>query len=434
MRNFIRNLATVGCAAMLAMIAAPAAAEEDGHVTYIIQANDTLYGIKERFLVSDADVFELRDYNRVRNTRALRINSTLLIPRKMLDYTPIELRVFRQSGPVSIEGGDAFDGQVLNEGERIVTRRNGFVTLMTNDGKRISLPSNTTARLIRARRYTLGETIDIDFEVESGRARARSPRLNEEDRLRMRTPLAVTAVRGTEFRVAYDPQSGESSLTEVTEGVVNVSAGNDQIDAASGFGIASTAAGVSEPLPLLPAPEFVDGGAIQTGEALEFTIEPVTGATGYRVQLAKEAGFLDVIAEELVEGTQATVTDIENGSYFVRARAISQSGLEGETAATPFRRKQLGIAAEEPEGSIDEGYRFAWIGNGEGENMFAFQMWEAGNPQTLLIDEVGFSETEFVLTDLDRGQYQWRVAIAQADEEEGLLKIWGETQTLNITE
>ena len=131
---------------------------------------------------------------------------------------------------------------MLNEGERIVTRRNGFVTLMTSDGKRISLPSNTTARLIRARRYTLGETIDIDFEVESGRARARSPRLNEEDRLRMRTPLAVTAVRGTEFRIAYDPQSGETSLTEVTEGVVNVSAGNDQIDAPSGFGIASTAA------------------------------------------------------------------------------------------------------------------------------------------------------------------------------------------------
>lgn len=421
-------------AGLIALGAAPAMAEEADDLTYTIQKNDTLYAIKDRFLLDSVNVNALRDYNAVRNTRGLRINSTIRIPREMLDFTPVGITVFRLSGPVSIAGVGAEQDQFLNEGDLIETRRNGFVTLETSEGGRISLPSNTTVRLVRARRYTLGNTLDLEFKVERGRASASSPSLEGRDRLQMRTPLAVTAVRGTDFRVAYDPENGDLSLTEVTEGEVNVAAGGEQAAASAGFGIVSSADGVSEPRALLAAPAIIDGGAIQTGEVVEFAIEPVIAAVGYRVQLAREAGFLDVISEQRIDGEQATFTDIENDRYFVRARAIAADGLEGSSEAYSFRRKQLGVAASAGAGDDYDGFKFAWRADGEGESLFAFQLWEEGNPQTLLIDEVGLTETEVILTDLDRGRYKWRVAVAQADAEEGLLKIWGGTETLVITE
>ena len=141
-----------------------------------------------------------------------------------------------------------------------------------------------------------------------------------------------------------------------------------------------------------------------------------------------------MIAEQIVTEGPAVFENIDNGRYFVRARAIATSGLEGFASdAESFRRKRLDVAAAVEESPLADGFLFKWLPEGEGETVFAFQMWREGEAERLLVDEVGMREAGIILTDLENGSYVWRVAAMQALEE-GMLKVWGPEQKLSVSE
>ena len=431
----LKTLMIAGLAALASMATAPAHAQDDGYVEYTVKQDDTLYGIAGDYLINSQSALEVQRINGIRDARRMPINRTLLIPRRLLGYESVELNVLAFSGSVEIAGQAPLVGQTLSEGQLIRTRGNGFVSFAARFGGRITVPSNTSARLVKARRYKLGNALDVDFEVIRGRANAISPTLEGGDRLRMRTPVAVTAVRGTNFRIGYDPDNGGASLTEVTEGAVNVAAGGEQGLAPAGFGISSTPEGVSEPEELLPAPGIANPGAIQTKDTLRFAMQPVDGAVGYRVELANGADFLDVISEQVVTTDFVELPSIDNGRYNVRARAIAESGLEGENSDSySFLRKRVGASAQAGSSPDFDGFKFGWIPEGGENATFAFQLWDARDPSVLLVDELGLTITQIALTNLTPGRYQWRVAAIESDPEEGLIKIWGEPQALVVSQ
>ncbi len=432
----IKPLALAAVMAALCTFAGPASARGADSVTYTVVSGDTLHSIARRYLKEGATAGQLQRINRVRNPRRLSIDRTLRIPRQMLKYDDVQLTVDTLAGDVTIAGGTPVKGRVLSVGQEIVTQRNGFISFVGTYGGRISLPSNTTAVLERARLYTLGNTLDVDFRVIRGRVNATSPTLEGQGRLRMRTPLATTAVRGTEFRVAYDPQNSDVSLTEVTEGEVQVAAGNESRAAPAGFGVSSSATGVSEPEALLPPPVFVDGNTVQTGETLNFAFEPVSGAQGYRVQIAKDLGHNDIITEQVVDTETVEFAGLDNARYYVRARSISPSGLEGllSLESESFLRKRLDVAGVAGEDLLFDGFKFTWTPESGGSATFAFQLWLQDAPEVLLFDQVGLTETEITLTNLANGKYDWRVAVAETDPEEGLIKVWGPVQTFNVND
>jgi len=421
-------------AALLACIAAPASARNTDSVTYTVVAGDTLYSIAERYLKTIGNARDIQRINRVRNPRRLSIDRTLTIPREMLKFERVQLMVGPFSGPVTVGGELPETGANLALGDQVVTQRNGFIRFESTFGGRVSLPSNTTARLVRARRYLLGNTLDVEFEVLNGRANAVSPTLEGQDRLRMRTPVAVTAVRGTEFRVAYDAANADVSLTEVTEGTVQVAAGGETRPTPAGFGVSSNPSGVNEPEALLPEPAFVEGTAVQTGETLTFAFEPVTGAQAYRVRIAKDPSGLDVLADQIVSGGVAEFPSIDNARYFVSARSISPSGLEGASLSSDsFLRKRVGVTPSQGQSPDYDGYNFTWTGEGEGTATYAFQLWSEGSPEVLLVDEVGLTQTQIIVTNLAPGRYNWRVAATETDEVEGLIKVWDETRLVTAS-
>ncbi len=418
--------------ALLAVISGPLSAQDREEITYTVQRGDTLIGIAARYLRSASAIPQVQRINRVRNPRRLPIGSSLKLPRALLRFEDVTLEVAAFSGPVSLAGATASVGAQLSEGAIVTTGPNGFVTFRSSFGGRISLPSNSRARLIRARRYVLGGTLDVDFAIEDGRGSATSPALNGQDHLQLRTPRAVTAVRGTDFRVAFDEASARS-ITEVTEGAVVVAAGKDTITAPAGFGVASAGDGLAPPEALLPAPALVDPGAIQTAQQLRFTVDPGPQARAHRFEIARDAGFVDVVSDVVTDGKEATFDPLPNGRYFVRARAISASGIEGFSESYSFRRKRIGVDASTGQSDEIDGFAFQWLPEGDGNVTFAFQLWRDGDAAKLIVDEAGLSSTALVLTDLAPGVYQWRVAAVEA-EPEGLLKVWGPTQKLTISQ
>jgi hypothetical protein len=361
------------------------------------------------------------------------VGTVIRLPRDLLAYRSAALRVEAFAGQVTINGQPATRGMAVPEGAAIRTGGNGFVSLRGNDGAVLTMPTNTHARLVRARIYRLDDLKDIEFKVLSGRGEAQVPGLRPRERYQIGTPSTVSAVRGTVFRVGYVDQ-GDRSVVEVVEGAVATAAGGQEAVTSAGFGLAASGGDIGRQEQLQPPPDIVDPGAIQTQAAVAFAMALPPAAVGVRTQIARDAGFTDIIGEQISMGNApATFDEIDDGRYFVRARAISASGIEGNSEVYSFRRKRMGAQASAQPSGIEDGYRFVWLPDGEGETTYAFQLWDKARPAHLIVDETAMDSQGIVVSDLKPGAYEWRVAAIQIDEER-LLQIWGPVQRLNVTQ
>ncbi|MEM6909295.1 MAG: FecR domain-containing protein [Pseudomonadota bacterium] len=432
----LRALLKSALAGMLLAYGAILSAAPQGEISYEVQPADTLYDLTAEYLNNPAALAEVRRLNRVRNPRLMQIGRVLKIPRRLLKYRPADLELQSFSGAVRItQGGQVIPpalGLALLEGNEISTGRNSFVSIAGRGASQVSIPSNSRVRIVDARRYLINDEIDIQLRVLEGRGEVVAPPVEGDGRYRVGTPIAVTAVRGTGFRVAFVPDD-ERNLTEVVEGQVLVAAGNDEQITEVGFGVAAAADGISEPQELLPAPELVEPGRIQTAAISEFQIEPVAGASRYRTQLARDAGFIEIVAEIFGEATLAQFPELEDGRYFVRSRAVSEIGLEGFSKAYSFRRKRAGVTASAEPSELEDAFKFAWRSQGDGEVFYAFQLWQSGQPNQLLVDEVALRNTAVLVSELESGEYRWRVASFQIDEGD-IIKVWGPVQELTIAD
>lgn len=407
--------------------AAPAA---DDTFVYTVKQSDTLYALSREYLIRPDAWRELQAANRVRMPRQMPIGYRLAIPRKLLKFNPVALRVQTFSGPVSVSGAEMRKGLELAEGSVITTGANGFVVISGADGSRVALPSNTRVRIGQARRYLLLKATDIELQVDRGKAEVQAAKQSPDSRFRVRTPVAVTAVRGTVFRAGYSEEASISA-SETIEGEVAVAAAKAKLALPAGFGAAANAKGDLAKEALLPAPVLADPAKIQTEVLVALDFKPVDAAQAYRVQVARDAGFLDVIGE--VQGIQprAAFDGIRNGTYFVRASGFSAAGLQGLEEAYSFRRQRVGLAADAGQSGLPDGFRFAWQSEGEGTSLFRFQLYAAGDGNLPLVDEPALTRPEMTVTRLNPGAYRWRVGVIQTTPE-GSAEVWLPFQKLTV--
>ena len=416
---------------ILAAVHSPAHAEADGDIIYEVKSGDTLYDLDRDYLIG-SNTAAIARLNRVANPRRLQIGKKLRLPRRLLIYRPLTLSVRGFSGPVEIDGNAPEVGKRIEEGALISTGRNGFVSFQSSAGTSVSLPSNSKVKLDRARIYKLGDLRDVEFKLLNGRGEIVVPRLNAQERFLTGTPLAVTAVRGTEFRVAFGEDS-DNSITEVVEGSVSVENDSNQVVASEGFAVAASSSGLTDPQELPNAPEIVEPGRVQTDEDIVFALRAPTEAIATRTQVSRDAGFLEVVSESIDTEQEASFQNIGDGRYFVRSRAITQSGVEGYAEAYTFRRKRLGVTATVEQSELADAFKFAWTTQGEGPVTHAFQLWREDERDALIVDEIALGGNAILLTGLEPGTYLWRVAAMQADEGDWLA-VWGEEQRLTVSE
>lgn len=419
-------------ALMLPAVAQAQAVEE--RVSYEVRPGDTLIGLGNRYFVSDAAAFEVGRINRIRNPKRIPIGTRLDIPRRLLRSVPIELRIQVFSGPVAIAQGTERltprAGLVLAEGSEIETGSNGFVTIAGSDGSRLTLPSHSKVRVVRSRRYVLGAASDIDLDVRKGRADLRAAPQKSGSEFRVRTPIAVSAVRGTAYRIGL-AEDEKASFTEVLEGGVAVSTVVAAAAVEAGFGAASQSDGGIAKEALLPSPTLVAPGKVQTEALVGFDAVPVAGAQGYRFQLARDAGFLDVMTEQVAADSRAEFAGIGNGTMFVRTSTIAKSGLEGLAETGSFRRQRVGLQASAGESGVPGGLRFDWQAEGEGTVIYRFQLLGPGEDSPPLIDQVGLAEPGLTLTGIRPGDYRWRVSVIKTTPQ-GSAEVWTPLQTIKI--
>lgn len=433
--------AWLGAALLLATPAAAQATRGGETIRYVVQPGDTLFDLGARYLLRTADYRRVQSLNRVANPRRMPVGRVLSIPVGLLKTTPDAATVanFRGAATLTQQGRSTAltAGQVLPEGSIIATGANAFVRVALSDGSHVVIPSNSRVQLVRLRRVLLNGAVDHEMAVQSGRAESRVTPRQAPGGFVVRTPVSVSAVRGTDFRVSFDDATNRS-VTEVVEGNVRVQpdGGAGEIVVAEAEG-AVTAAGESRRVDLLPAPRLEDPDKIQMDGGTTFDIAALGGADRYRGRLATDAGIVDAFDEILGASGERRLsfTGLADGLYFLRLSALSDEGVEGLSTVYSVIQARNGI--DGLDASViatlrERRYLFRWEPVGEGDAVFRFQLWtEGGRPETPLVDLTDLTETEVSLTGLPDGVYQWRVqGVRQRFGR--TLEVWSEPRQLRI--
>lgn len=384
-------------------------------VRYTVRAGDNLFRLAANYLIRRDDYRVVQRLNHVADPLRLPVGMVLLLPRDLLRYEPVAGTVFTATGLVRIDGRAAAPGMAVGEGMLLETGQRSFLTLALPDRTNITLPSQTALRIRRLRRIVLDAHVERLFAIEHGQASATvTPMTDPRSTFQFATPGAITSVRGTHFRMAYDP-TGARSTSEVTKGAVGfASNARPPQSLPEGFG---TASDLDAPVELLPPPALIAGDAPQTGAQPHFAWAPVPGASGYHVEIARDAGLLNPVDELRTADPQAWFAALDDGAWFVSVTAIDAHGIEGRAATAGFVRQRLNelrLSVTSDRYGQWLRYTFHWDPRDEDPGLrFRFQLARAGREDHPVTDQADLSARTAEGIALPRGAWRWRVRMTQ---------------------
>ncbi|MFJ4290481.1 FecR domain-containing protein [Cupriavidus sp. NPDC089707] len=351
MRKWIGTAALAGVA-WLAGVAGPAqagpAGAEGADFLYLVEPGDTLIGLAERYMASTDGWRTLQRLNGVADPYRLVPGTRLRIPLSQIPEQAASARVVYVNGEVRANGRPVQVGMSLDESVRIETPAAGSVTLELPDRSRVTLPPKTTVAVRRLRTFARSGLTDTVIRIEQGGADTRvAPEGSGVGRFELHTPMMVTGVRGTSYRVAAD---AAGSRSEVLEGRIGVSAARQARPAPAPAGRAMTAAAqvsagygvgvsdrgrLSQPVALLPAPVLLPPADTVLGPAFDAAWQPVPGASAYRVTVARDAALTELAWSGTTTDTRARPEGLPEGTLYLAVSAIDANRLTGHAAQAP---------------------------------------------------------------------------------------------------
>ena len=403
--------------------------------TYTVRSGDTLFDLAEQYFRRLEDYRIVQRINKVKNPRKMPIGKVLQIPYSILKYSSetAQIAAFRGTARVSTSGQGAREprlNETIGEGAGLATGAASSLSLAVSDGSIVTLPSNSTMKIVRLRRFALNDSIDFEYALEEGAVRTNvAPLRSNNSRFRVRTPSAVSAVRGTDFRTRFDVDSGQSFI-ELIEGGLDVSSNNGantRLD--DGYGAIIDGGQISTEA-LLAAPHILENSGWQREEELRFAVDPIDAAAGYRLIIARDSSFIDIVEDMTGTSSSFTLEELEDGNYFAKMSAFSGNGLEGLPSQIAFKRRLNSVMASA--GENDEGYEFRWVPAGKGERLYRLQIYASNASSAVpIVDEAGLTGTSITLSDLPPGEYRWRVGSSLFDNDT-MEERWTDFQTIRV--
>jgi hypothetical protein len=393
--------------------------------TYRAKEHDTLIGISRRLLIEPRRWPELQARNHIANPRRIPLGDAVMIPYEWLRLSPEAVTVAAVSGEVTQGANNITVGQTLTQGSEIRTGADGSVTLLLADGSAVTLQKSSVLRLEMLRRVTGLPTVhDTRLKLQSGRLQTGVKPQGNMGRFEIQTPVAVSAVRGTEFRGMFGPDTG-TARTETLGGVVAVTGtGGKEVSVPADFG--TRVEHDSAPLPprqLLPPPDLQALSGSNGATRLHLQWPAVPGASSYRVQLAPDPEFQSFLVDTESTHPEVDVPAPPDGSYWLRVRSIDELGLEGRDAVKPLVQHQLPAAPAlntPAPGTevVGAGTTFTWSA-GEPGVSYRLQLARDADFTDVFVTRDCGEATRLELPDVPAGHYFWRIAGIDAKGEAG---------------
>ena len=412
-------------ALLLPGIAVAQSTDPEGDFIYHARLHDTLIGISRRLLLEPRRWPEVQARNNIADPHRIPPGDAIRIPYAWLRLSADTATVMAVRGEVREGGRDVSLSQTLPEGSKLETGPDGSVAVLLADGSIVTLQKLSVLALEEMRRVTGLETAhDMRFKLESGRLQTRVKPHGDVGRFEIHTPVAVSAVRGTEFRDAFEPGAGIAT-TETLEGVVAVSASEQIVSIPADFG--TRVERNSAPLPpvrLLPPPDLAALPETNSASQLQLKWPAVPGATRYRLQLAADAEFHSFLVDTQLDAPEIDLPAPADGNYWLRVRPVDELGLEGHDTVRSFVQHQLPAApalVEPLPGADVIGDRgaFAWSGGPGAAGHYRVQIARDPEFTQMFLERDMGADTHVDVAHVPPGKYFWRVAAVDGRGESG---------------
>ena len=322
---------------------------EEEYWEYTFRPGDSIWKIAEKYTTTVKNWSEIQKINQIRQgpDRKIRPGTRILIPVKMLKLQPAPALVISVSGDVSLvrASGDKAGDRVklttntlLYNGDRVITGDGQRLRIQFADKSELQVLPNSEVVLDKLSHHKQSGMVDTRIRLNTGSVNTWVEKLKPDSHYEIRTPAAITAVRGTAFRLSAD--TSQVSRTEVTEGYVGVSAGDAKKDVKHGYGIvAEKDKPLPEPVKLLPPPEVSDNQFANKSELHVFW-KQLDGAEIYRYQLATDKDFNQIVIDSMVVEKAIKLTELQPGHYYLRVRGVDQFKLEGVDSINDYEIRE----------------------------------------------------------------------------------------------
>ncbi|WP_226448107.1 FecR domain-containing protein [Acidovorax radicis] len=414
--------------------------EQTDELAHTVKDGDTLEGLARSYLAAPRQWPLLQARNKVANPRHLLPGSVIWIPVRLQpsEFATVQFVQGRAqaSPPASASAvGRANTAAIpikaggrLQEGTRLQVGPESFVAVQLADGTVVRVQANSDLRLRQLRRRGRAGSVQSVLEIQKGGVESTvPPNTDSLRRFEIRTPLAVTSVRGTHFNVGI-ADAGQTTAAVLRGSVAVQSLGNktavgDESPPSTtallepGQGLAVTIDGsLGAPRALLLPPDLSDmPGAVGDAGLLAIDIPPVPGARRYEAQVAQDEQFIRVVRLGSFADGHLRWKEVDDGSYYLMVRAVDEQGITGLPAIQPFKVKTRPVAPlyRQPAPSAvvaSGGSAELMCTEVQGVRWYRVQVATNAKFAPLLRDEQRLNECRLPIGTLPAGAYFWRVA------------------------
>ncbi|PUE58442.1 hypothetical protein B9Z44_01815 [Limnohabitans curvus] len=306
-------------------------------IVYKIQTGDTLSQLSQKYLRQPADLTAIRSLNHLRSIDLLPAGELLKVPREAVKQDPSHATIISISCARMIRAGSPlkpiYIGTVLEEGVVIDIPAECHVAMRLEDSSIIRLPSSAAIKISVLRKNAMESSPEVQLDLVRGRVELEVYKgRSKTTPFEVRTPLSITGVRGTEFRVGYSPIDQVGQL-EVIGGVVDTKGVNDTQSQAitKGQGVPFDKSGQAMPVEqLLTAPAFERAELINHTQA-SYVIKLTANAQAnrYVVLSAKSANLLGEQNAQTLKAPEIMASNLSQVATFYQFASVSNSGLMG---------------------------------------------------------------------------------------------------------
>lgn len=303
--------------------------------TVIVAKKDNLVNICKTWLENPLKWPTVARFNRLENPHLIYPGQHIKIPVKLIKGIPMNGWVSFLKGKVfaySHESNEPWrlkQDDIVKQGTEIETKKESAVEITFTDGSSFFLRPDTRINIRDSRQRQPYYMIRQLF-MPAGRIFLRIKESTGQDsKFEIQTPSAVSAARGTRFRVSVDQEN--VTRTEVLDGSVGVKGEGQEVVLNTGQGTwVEDGESANAPEPLPDPPEIKGLRTMYQQLPVTFTIIPSEKAVACRLEIAKDPGMKDVVNTSIIKaGVPIPRITLPDAGYYCQVTAINKARLEG---------------------------------------------------------------------------------------------------------
>jgi hypothetical protein len=402
----------------------PGNAKTETLVPLHVQRGTNLIRIARQYCLHPSDWKTIAALNHLKSPYIIYADSTLLIPLPILRTKEISATVISLKGKPQLVNHDKtasplHKGDAVFPGQTVVTRDDEYVHLIYPDHKHSRIGPESKMLLVYLMRLA-DDNLQAEFFLEQGRmtnAIERSLKANEH--FRTRTPMAITGIRGTEFRIRMEDE--KSSVVETLKGKVALSAAGRKVVVGKGEGVrVKKGQPPAQPRPLPPAPPLPELQPVYRTMPIQIAAPVQKNRSSFHLRITPDKRGLDTLVDQSVQsGGTFSIASLQDGIYFLFLSAIDRQGFESPPAG-PAHLKIRTTPGAPIMSSPNNGQKFfektvevRWLKSDDADH---YELQLARDPAfSDLVDSRSLKQSLYITPELAPGRYFFRVQLIAKD-------------------